>query len=92
MLFLIYGRNLKITFSQKKKRLYFDIKFAIQSRVHSKWIFKEIFWGYFGGVVVGMILIWAEMVFLFMAVNCEHLLYWLSIQRSIIVIPLEIYF
>jgi hypothetical protein len=47
MLFLIYGRNLKINFSQEKKRLYFDIKFAIQSKVHSKWIFKEIFWGYF---------------------------------------------
>ena len=38
-----------------------------------------------------MILIWAEMVFLFMAVNCEHLQCRLSIQRSIRVIPLDFY-
>ena len=49
MLFLIYGRNLKITFLQEKKRLYFDIKFAIQSRVHSRLDFEKIFWSYFGG-------------------------------------------
>ena len=92
MLFLICVGFCEITFSQEKKRLYFDIKFAIQSRVHSRLDFEKIFWSYFGGVVVGMILIWAEMVFLFMAVNCEHLQCRLSIQRSIIVIPLEIYF
>ena len=36
-----------------------------------------------------MILIWAEMVFLFMAVNCEHLQCRLSKQKSIWVIPLD---
>ena len=49
MLFLLYGGNLKITFSQKKKRLYFDIKFAIQSRVHSRLDFERYFLGLFWG-------------------------------------------
>ena len=64
MLFLLYGDILKITFLQEKKRLCSDIKIAIQSRIHSKWILKEIFWGYFLWCGLVLDLLGLEMVVL----------------------------